>query len=110
MPAPLVHRPEIDVPAIEDTPEGEALVWRVRCACTATNTARYYSASEARKAAEAHKAAVAPPPGQACREPGKHRTQPHDHCLLCICQDPLPGFDTFGAAPRKGPPSTPCPL
>ncbi|MGW5880265.1 hypothetical protein ACWFMI_27335 [Nocardiopsis terrae] len=91
MPRPIRHRPQL-AHAIEDTPEGEALVWRVQC-CSATQAAGHFRVVEAEQALQDHLVEVAPPPGQACREPRKHRCQPHDHCPLCADQLPLPGME-----------------
>ncbi|MCY9787945.1 hypothetical protein KIK06_29115 [Nocardiopsis sp. EMB25] len=92
------HRPHVGRADVEDTPEGEALVWRVQCACGTTAATAHYSFLDATNAAEDHKAAVAPPESKQCREPLKHRTRWHDHCALCLDQMPLPGFEDLEAA------------
>ncbi|MFD3685415.1 hypothetical protein ACFWTE_11420 [Nocardiopsis sp. NPDC058631] len=91
------HRPEVGYGRREDTPEGEALIWRVQCACHATAEAAHYRYADAVAATEEHQLLVAPPPHKACREPRKHRVAWHDWCGLCADQLPLPGFEDLMA-------------
>lgn len=94
MPHYIRHRPQI-THAIEDTPEGESVVYRVRC-CDLQGP-YYFRYRDAEVDLEQHLAAVAPPQDKTCREPKKHRSKPHDWCALCIDQEPLPGFDHLTA-------------
>ena len=87
------HRPEVGYGRREDTPEGEALVWRVQCACGTTGHTPHYRYAAAMAAVQEHQVATAPPPELACREPRRHRTGPYDHCPLCTWQLPLPGME-----------------
>ncbi|OLT26577.1 hypothetical protein BJF83_20655 [Nocardiopsis sp. CNR-923] len=94
MPYPK-HRPEVGHARVEDTPEGEAWIWRVQCACGQTAHVPHHHRLDAEAAADEHKAAVAPPENQRCREPLKHRTRWHDWCALCVDQAVLPGFENL---------------
>ncbi|MEE2041561.1 hypothetical protein Q8791_30500 [Nocardiopsis sp. CT-R113] len=93
----IKHRPEVGLGRREDTPEGEALIWRVRCACGTTAEAAHYRYADAAAAVEEHRLAAAPPPGKRCREPKKHRVAWHDWCPLCANQLTLPGFEDLMA-------------
>jgi len=95
------HRPEIGTGRREATPEGEALVWRVQCACAATGQTPHYRYAAAMAAVQEHQMATAPPPEKACREPRRHRSGPYDWCPLCSDQQMLPGMEDGALAPAR---------
>lgn len=84
------HRPEIHRWP-EDTPEGEAWCYQVRCEC-GHRGARHYARRSAAAERLEHLAEVSPPRSERCRDPRRHRMRSWDRCPLCADQPALPGM------------------
>ena len=87
----MKHRPKVRRWR-EDTSQGEAWCYQVRCSC-GTEFDEHYAKRLADNDKGRHLIDVAPPVAERCREPKKHRCQPHDRCPLCADQMALPGFE-----------------
>lgn len=91
----IKHRPRIHRWR-EETSQGEAWCYQVRCSC-GEEFDEHYAKTIARLDRARHLMDVAPPASDRCREPRAHGNRPHDHCPLCAGQDALPGFDHLTA-------------
>ncbi|MEV2279221.1 hypothetical protein AB0I72_26950 [Nocardiopsis sp. NPDC049922] len=76
----------------EETSQGLAWCYTVRCSC-GTEFGEHYAKRLAETDKAKHLIEVRPPADQRCRDPKKHRTQPHDRCPVCADQLTLPGFE-----------------
>ena len=85
------HRPKVRRWR-EETSQGEAWCYQVRCPC-GEEFDEHYAKRLAETDKNAHLTEVAPPAAERCRDPKKHRCQPHDRCPLCADQIALPGFE-----------------
>ncbi|SHK92440.1 hypothetical protein SAMN05421803_14314 [Nocardiopsis flavescens] len=88
---PIRHRPRVHRWR-EDTSQGEAWCYQVRCEC-GTEFGEYYAERLAETERAEHRMAVAPPREQRCRDPKRHRMQSWDRCCVCADQLPLPGME-----------------
>lgn len=95
MPAPIRHRPKIHRWR-EETSQGEAWCYGVRCTCDAEFDEHYNKRLATYERAK-HLMAVAPPREQRCRDPKRHRMQSWDRCPVCADQLPLPGMEDAAA-------------
>ena len=84
----IKHRPKIEAHH-EDTEEGEALVYRVACAC-GDQFPGHFARTDAVAVRDNHRSLVAPPESERCRSPKVHRTRWWDACPLCTDQLVLP--------------------
>ncbi|MDA8368608.1 MAG: hypothetical protein M0026_01910 [Nocardiopsaceae bacterium] len=85
----MKHRPKVRRWR-EETSQGEAWCYTVRCSC-GTEFDEHYTRRLAENDRLRHLIDVAPPVSERCRDPKKHRMQTHDRCPLCA--DQLPLFD-----------------
>jgi hypothetical protein len=87
----MKHRPKVSRWR-EETSEGEAWCYRVVCPC-GEEFGEHYAKKLAVSDQLKHRMDVAPPVSERCRDPKKHRMQPHDRCPVCADQLVLPGFE-----------------
>ncbi|WP_150246161.1 hypothetical protein [Nocardiopsis quinghaiensis] len=78
------HNPKVERHQ-EETSQGLAWVYQVRCTC-GEEFDEYYAKQLAEQDKHRHLGKVAAPPAERCREPKKHRMRPHERCALCAGQ------------------------
>jgi hypothetical protein len=78
------HRPRV-TRRREETREGEAWAYQVRCPCN-TEFETHYAKRIAQNDRSRHLMDVAPPREERCRDPKRHGCQPHDRCVVCSHQ------------------------
>nr|WP_192962910.1 hypothetical protein [Nocardiopsis sp. 90127] len=94
---PVRHRPKVRRWR-EETSQGEAWCYQVRCPC-GEEFDEHYAKKLAVSDRLRHLMDVAPPLSERCRDPRAHRCRPHDHCPLCAGQATLPGFEDLVTTP-----------
>lgn len=95
MSRPIRHRPRVERWS-EETSQGEAWCYGVRCECDAVFD-EYYAKRLAEAERLRHLMDVAPPVSERCRDPKKHRLRGWDRCAVCADQLPLPGMEDLAA-------------
>ncbi|RCV49755.1 hypothetical protein [Marinitenerispora sediminis] len=97
--ATALHRPDVRQRLVE-TAQGETWALRMECPHPDCEPGPAHAGvsrqamARAEADVEAHRQEVAPPEGERCRDPRRHRTrQWWDHCTLCADQLALPGME-----------------